>query len=1663
MNGTLNHGAGAYLEYLRRMLDAAPKVSFELDGGVVRPLENLNTDAGSDWAIGLLSGWAVIADVLSLYRERIEEEGFLSTASELQSILYLAGEGGYRRRPGVGAATWLSLGVVNVKGQPGTVRVPRGANLVVQNIPKQGELPVVFEAQDEVEARVEWNALKPLIRTRPSIQVLNPGATQIRLAGVVTAIRPGSPLLMVAGAFRHFRIAEKVVANRAAGYTLVTWKEGLSQECMNQPPNSEIATGFVTAVCTFRQKGGLFGRKAAAWDTVSDAVKSQYGTRKGGVVGSADQAGTWKSIGGNLPAEDVRALAVDAAGNLFAASGGGIYKSAGPDWGSDWVVLPTTPARQDAHSLFLDDRGYLYAGSTRGAISFSTDQGESWQSLRAQLAPKVEHASWWVRLLEFLHLRKRPPASPEPSPPPALDGVVRAVASYNTAAGRYIFAGTDQGVFRMLEGGLEWEPFSDDLPGFNAGTGLAGTVVYGLGFNTGLLFAATSAGLFSRKAADKGWKKEKFPGGGQPVAYTFLQQNGTRFVGTAAGIFRSSSKGGWQAAGNGLPQPCAIRALAVSAGTLNYLIAATDRGVYRSSDLGDNWAAVNKQELALFGVQDLFSEALNRRDFPKLLGQLFARNGAAVPPDVSVQPATDGLSWQVSQFSIRKQGDRLQVSTRTDLTSMDILAVAADAAGHVFAASPCGGFIETDWPNFSIQGNCIDLDRVFGGIEAQSLVVLEQGAPEALWASYSVTAAEPLPTSAYGKQATVTRIRTVNDGRLGLFDLRTTTVYLQTAELQPFIAQVPIFQMMSGSRVELSGCVAGLCPGKAIAIVGLRPSAVLPELGGIFAMSDDRVTAEGLAEQDVCALASEGGTIYAGTAGSGVFRRTAGEAWQAINTDLSNLDVRALAVSPFGVYAGTNGGGVFRLFTTGWKPYSPGLTSTRVRTLAMDSAGALYAGTPDAGVFRRVLGAAQWESLAAGLAASDVRALMVDPQDAVYAGTSGGVFRLDPGEPRWKIVSTGMEALDVLSLAADRGGALYAGTSGGGVFRLAGFNGSCECLQPHAIEHPVRALALDPTGGLYAAARGHGVLKWSIEEGWTPLLPGVSNDPGALLFDSQERLLAGCGNSAYLADEAGRLTGVAHRFLFAVPGDVAVELDQGTISGALRAAFSGAAIVLPAEVAVTVFRRGSVWVLRVANRTYLIRVRDAEADVYETPRLQALAFSVAAQSEIWTLKDAAGQGRLTAQPGEVLADSAAGDSDSVSEVATLEAAVVSETENATICMLRAPLANVYDPAGTALCANLAYATQGETVPVEVLGGGNASQSNQTFTLGRPPLTYTHNRGDAGIRSTLNVSVQASISQSLRLPSTMAPPASTGEPWAEVSSLYRAGPDAAVYALSTDSRGAVTLRFGDGIHGARLPTGRENVSAEYRTGAGSQGNMGPDSLTVFRKRPLGLRSVSNPVPAAGGMDPEPLECIRQRFPVTLKSLGRIVSLADYQDFASAFEGVVKAQACALLDGRERVVHLTAAIAGGLPIEQSPSIAEALAAAIERSRAGRDRLSIAGFDQAFFNLAATISVAPGSDPLKVESAVRDAIVQAFSFNRRAFGQDVWASEIVAAMQRVPGIRSVRVESLYRRGFAMRNAEVLTAARARWDPARQRIERAEMLLVNIGGVQLQAGAET
>jgi hypothetical protein len=353
------------------------------------------------------------------------------------------------------------------------------------------------------------------------------------------------------------------------------------------------------------------------------------------------------------------------------------------------------------------------------------------------------------------------------------------------------------------------------------------------------------------------------------------------------------------------------------------------------------------------------------------------------------------------------------------------------------------------------------------------------------------------------------------------------------------------------------------------------------------------------------------------------------------------------------------------------------------------------------------------------------------------------------------------------------------------------------------------------------------------------------------------------------------------------------------------------------------------------------------------------------------------------------------DADRVSEIAVVD--LVTPGTDETTIRLAADLQNTFDSQDLRVCANVAPATHGETVEAEVLGGGAAAVAFQRFALKKSPLTFVSAQTPSGVASTLTLRVN-------------------GVAWDEAASLSGAGPRDQHYVVRLDDEQRTALVFGDGRSGARLPTGQENVTATYRSGLGPDGNLDADTLTLLQTRPLGIRGVTNPVASGGGAAPERLDDARTNAPLTVLTLDRIVSLRDFEDFARAFAGIVKAQATALWAGDRFTAHVTIAGPDGAEVSEDSLLFGNLLDAIGSIRDPSVRFQVASYRARSFLVSARVLADERLEPVSVFERVVTALRAEFSFDRRSFAQPVTSAEVITAIQGIEGVVASNLAALY-----------------------------------------------
>ena len=257
-----------------------------------------------------------------------------------------------------------------------------------------------------------------------------------------------------------------------------------------------------------------------------------------------------------------------------------------------------------------------------------------------------------------------------------------------------------------------------------------------------------------------------------------------------------------------------------------------------------------------------------------------------------------------------------------------------------------------------------------------------------------------------------------------------------------------------------------------------------------------------------------------------------------------------------------------------------------------------------------------------------------------------------------------------------------------------------------------------------------------------------------------------------------------------------------------------------------------------------------------------------------------------------------------------------------------------------------------------------------------------------------------------------------ERWTLVPSLLDSKPSEKHCEIEIDENDIVTVNFGDNQNGKIPAPGSNNVRAVYRAGGGAHGNIGANKINRMVSNISDVSSVTNPVQAIGGVDRETVESIKRMAPRMLRTLWRAVTAEDYKTLAEVLPGVAKATVLCAPPGQTaywgQINLYIAPEGGGLPTVELKKM-------VEEYFADREMLNATTvvFDPAYVPVDISLEVAVKENYMRldIESLVRDVVQTFFSFPNVDFGQCVFMSDLVSAVDAIEGVRYVNLTVLSR----------------------------------------------
>jgi len=276
-----------------------------------------------------------------------------------------------------------------------------------------------------------------------------------------------------------------------------------------------------------------------------------------------------------------------------------------------------------------------------------------------------------------------------------------------------------------------------------------------------------------------------------------------------------------------------------------------------------------------------------------------------------------------------------------------------------------------------------------------------------------------------------------------------------------------------------------------------------------------------------------------------------------------------------------------------------------------------------------------------------------------------------------------------------------------------------------------------------------------------------------------------------------------------------------------------------------------------------------------------------------------------------------------------------------------------------------------------------------------------------------------------------------EVWEERQSFGRAGPDDKVFMLDPNEGEVIfgpAVRMPDGSlrsYGATPPKGAAIRVPEYLVGGGRTGNVAAGALSVLRTPIPFIGRVTNRRPAGGGIDGEDMESAKARGPVVLHSLGRAVTLEDYELIAREAAPEAARVHCSLdeAEGGVRVLVVPAAAVdelGRIEFQDLVPHADTMRAIVhelDRRRTVGARVVVEPPTYRGVTVVARVRAREHADRDRLQPVALRALYHYLSpltgggdGKGWPFGRTVQAGGIYSVLQHLPGVEQVEEVRLY-----------------------------------------------
>ena len=389
-----------------------------------------------------------------------------------------------------------------------------------------------------------------------------------------------------------------------------------------------------------------------------------YASACSGVYRSGNRAESWARLRPRQGRPDVRAqiVTIDPTDpdRVYVGSTEGLFVS--NDDGRTWARK--TDGRTIVNAIQVDprDNRRIFLGTEDRGVLVSEDAGRSWkpshhgfsQLYIASITPDPSASGIFLAgvrsagdeggVYSFSNHRDR---WEKLSPEIAAQGDILSVLPVR--GGTSLLAGTTRGIFHRAAGSSEWSRLSGPT---------AALKVNDLALGSDWVYAGTDEGVYRARVGELKFEKpDKRPYGPTVKCLSVPGSDpSVVFAGGSMGVLRSVDSGmTWVASAAGLPMRASVQCLAVSPGDSRHMFAGTMGGLYESRDGGSSWLKASDGRL----VEDIAAVAFLDRDGRKVIAADHANGGVFLSQDAGVtwtrivSPGFDAPLCSLAQDPVR--------------------------------------------------------------------------------------------------------------------------------------------------------------------------------------------------------------------------------------------------------------------------------------------------------------------------------------------------------------------------------------------------------------------------------------------------------------------------------------------------------------------------------------------------------------------------------------------------------------------------------------------------------------------------------------------------------------------------------------------------------------------------------------------------------------------------------------------------------------------------------------------------------------------------------------------------------------------------------------------------------------------------------------------------